>query len=185
MGSMKEIPHLTHWGRVTHICVFNLTIIGSDNGLSPSRRQAIIWTNDGILLIETLATKFSEMTAILSRPQCVKFRWTYMKEEIVWRKHENMSPCTGSRINTNYERIASWGGCQYWTGDPRISETPLAPTVVGSVLTTRSWPMHLSNGLANEESALEYAVFKLLAICPIANVIKLDPRQGHGWIKGL
>ena len=33
---------LTHWGRVTHICVGNLTTIGSDNGLSPGRRQAII-----------------------------------------------------------------------------------------------------------------------------------------------
>ena len=32
----------THSGRVTHICVGNLTIIGSDNGLSPGRRQAII-----------------------------------------------------------------------------------------------------------------------------------------------
>ena len=42
---------LTHRGRVTHICVGNLTIIGSDNGLSPGRRQAIIWTNAGILLI--------------------------------------------------------------------------------------------------------------------------------------
>ena len=28
---------LTHWGRVTHICVGNLTIIGSDNGLSSGR----------------------------------------------------------------------------------------------------------------------------------------------------
>ena len=36
---------LTRWGRVTHICVGNLTIIGSDNGLSPGWRQAIIWTN--------------------------------------------------------------------------------------------------------------------------------------------
>ena len=42
---------LTHWGRVTHICVGKQTIIGSDNGLSPGRRQAIIWTNDGILLM--------------------------------------------------------------------------------------------------------------------------------------
>ena len=42
---------LTHWGRVTHICVGNLTTIGSDNGLSPGRRQAIIWTNAGILSI--------------------------------------------------------------------------------------------------------------------------------------
>ena len=33
---------LTHWGRVTNICVSNLNIIGSDNGLSPGRRQAII-----------------------------------------------------------------------------------------------------------------------------------------------
>ena len=38
-----------------------ITIIGSDNGLSPGRRQAIIWTNDGILLIGPLGTNFSEI----------------------------------------------------------------------------------------------------------------------------
>ena len=53
---------LTHWGRATHICVSKLTIIGSDNGLSPDRRQAIIWTNDGILLIRPLGTNFSEIS---------------------------------------------------------------------------------------------------------------------------
>ena len=53
--------NLTHWGRVTHICVNKLTIIASDNGLSPGRRQAIIWNNDGILLIWPLATNFSEI----------------------------------------------------------------------------------------------------------------------------
>ena len=42
---------LTHWGRVTHICVSKLIIIGSNNGLSPGRHQAIIWTNAGIKLI--------------------------------------------------------------------------------------------------------------------------------------
>ena len=52
---------LTHWGRVTHICVSKLTIIGSDNGLSPGRRQAIIWTNAGILLTGPLGTNFSEI----------------------------------------------------------------------------------------------------------------------------
>ena len=51
---------LTHWGRVTHICVSEFTIIGSDNGLTPCRRQAIIWTNVGILLIRPLGTNFSE-----------------------------------------------------------------------------------------------------------------------------
>ena len=52
---------LTHWGRVTHICVSKLTIIGSDNGLSPRRRQAIIWTNAAMLLIGPLGTNFSEI----------------------------------------------------------------------------------------------------------------------------
>ena len=52
---------LTHWSRVTHICVSKRTIIGSDNGLSPSRRQAIIWTNAGILLIGPSGTNFSEI----------------------------------------------------------------------------------------------------------------------------
>ena len=51
----------THLGRVTHICVSKLTIIGSDNGLSPDRRQAITWTNAGILLIGPLGTNLSEI----------------------------------------------------------------------------------------------------------------------------
>ena len=45
----------------THICVSKLTIIGSDNGLLPGRRQAIIWANVGMLLIGPLGTKFSEI----------------------------------------------------------------------------------------------------------------------------
>ena len=49
------------WGRVTHICVSKFTTIVSDNGLSPGRLQAIIWTSDGILLIWPLGTNFSEI----------------------------------------------------------------------------------------------------------------------------
>ena len=81
------INSLTHWGWVTHICISEITIIGSDNGLSPGRRQTIIWTNAGLSLIGPLGTNFNEilieihkfsfkkihlkMSAILSRPQCV------------------------------------------------------------------------------------------------------------------
>ena len=39
---------------MTHISVSKRTIIGSDNGLSPGRRQAIIWINVEILLIGNL-----------------------------------------------------------------------------------------------------------------------------------
>ena len=67
---------LTHWGRVMHICVGNLTIIGSDNGLSPERRQTIIWTSAGILLIGPLGTNFSE---ILIGVQTFSFKKMHLK----------------------------------------------------------------------------------------------------------
>ena len=44
-----------------HMCVSKLTIIGLDNGLSPGRRQAIIRTNAGILLIRPLGTNFGQI----------------------------------------------------------------------------------------------------------------------------
>ena len=47
---------------MTHICVSKLTIIGSDNGLAPTRCQAIIWSNTGVLLIGPLGTNFSEIS---------------------------------------------------------------------------------------------------------------------------
>ena len=46
---------------MTHIYVSKLTIIGSDNDLSPDRRQAIFWTNTGLLLIGPLGTNFREI----------------------------------------------------------------------------------------------------------------------------
>ena len=52
---------LTHWGGVTHKCDSKLTIIGSDNGLSPGRRQAFIYTNAGVLLIGPLGKNLSEI----------------------------------------------------------------------------------------------------------------------------
>ena len=67
---------LTHWGRVMQICVSKLTIIGSDNGLSTGRRQAIIWTNAGILSIRTLGTYFSE---ILGKIHSFSFKKMHLK----------------------------------------------------------------------------------------------------------
>ena len=60
-GQHKHWLFLTHWGRVTHICVSKLTTIGSDNGLSPGWRQAIIQTNAGILLIQNSGTNLIEI----------------------------------------------------------------------------------------------------------------------------
>ena len=71
----KKKSWLTHWGRVTHICVGKLTIIGSDNGLSPGWCQAIIWTNAGILLIRPLGTNFSEILIGIQTFSFKKMRW--------------------------------------------------------------------------------------------------------------
>ena len=62
MRSDHDNPSIkTHWGRVTPLCVGNLTIIRSDNRFSPGRHEAIIYTNAGILLIGILGTNFSEI----------------------------------------------------------------------------------------------------------------------------
>ena len=84
---------LTYFRSCTGLAFEEVTHWGWDNGLSPGRRQAIIWTNVGISLIGPLGTNFSEilheieeenafenvwkMAAIM--PQCVK---RYLQ----WRK---------------------------------------------------------------------------------------------------
>ena len=77
---MTQIPIgpnvLTQRGRVMQICISKLTIIDSDNGLSPGRHQAIIWTNAGILLTGLGGTNFSE---ILIKIYIVSFKKIHLK----------------------------------------------------------------------------------------------------------
>ena len=93
----KSVYLLTHWGRVTHICVVKQTIIGSDNGLSPGRRQAIIWTNAGILLIGPLGTNFIK---ILIGIQTLWFNKMHLKmSSPKWRPF-----CLGLNVLTHWGR---------------------------------------------------------------------------------
>ena len=87
---------LTHWGRVTPVCVGKLTIIGSDNGLSPGRRQTIIWTNAGILLIGPLGTNFSEIVVGI---QAFSFKKIHLKmSSAKWRPF-----CLGLNVLRNLQ----------------------------------------------------------------------------------
>ena len=67
---------LAHWGRVTHICVGNLAVMGSVNGLSSGRRQAIVCTNAAILLILPLATNFTKLFS--------NFKYFYQRK-CIWK----------------------------------------------------------------------------------------------------
>ena len=99
--SQRGSRRLTHWGRVTHICVDKLTIIGSDNGFSPGRRQAIIWTNAVILLIGFLGTNFSEISIGI---QTFSFKKMYLKmSSVKWR-----SFCLGLKVLNHYNTSSPW-----------------------------------------------------------------------------
>ena len=87
---------LTHWGRVTHICVSKLAaIIGSDNGLPPGRRQAITWTNAGILLIRTLGTNISEIL-------CKHHVFSYKKMHLKMSSGKRRPFCLGLNVLKRY-----------------------------------------------------------------------------------
>ena len=105
---------LTHWGRETHICVGKLTIIASDNGLSPGRRQAIIWTDAGILLIGPLGTNFNE---ILIEIHTFLFKKMRLKmSSAKWRSfclglnvlkigHQDSNPSNGHQSDMSYSLL--------------------------------------------------------------------------------
>ena len=57
------------------MCVSKLTIIVSDNGLSPGRYQAIIRTNAGILLIGPLGINFNEISFEIRKFWYKKIIW--------------------------------------------------------------------------------------------------------------
>ena len=88
---------LTHWGRVTHICVSKLTIIGPNNGFSPGRRQAIIWTNAAILSNRPFGTNFSEISIEL---HILSFKKIHLKMSSgIWRPF-----CLGLNVLTHLGR---------------------------------------------------------------------------------
>ena len=64
------------------VCVSNLTIIGSDNGLLPNRYQAIIWTCDGIFLIGPIGITWSSMK--FYQNSCI-FIQEIPVENLVWK----------------------------------------------------------------------------------------------------
>ena len=95
MASGCIMCYLTHWGRVTHICVSKLTTIGSDNGFLPDWRQAIIWTNAGILLIWNLGTNFSDFL-------CKILAFSFKKMHLKFSSGKWRPSCLGLNVLMSY-----------------------------------------------------------------------------------
>ena len=98
---------LTHSRRVTHIYVGTNNSIGSDNGLSPIRCQAIIWTNDGILLIGPLGTN---CIGILNEIHRFSFKKIRLKvSSAKWRPL-----CLGLNVLTKWPDYAYFQTRHHW-----------------------------------------------------------------------
>ena len=122
--NMLRLEH--YWGRVTHICLSKLTIIGSDNVLSPGRHQAIIRTNAGILLIGPLGTNFSEM---LIKTLTFSLKKTHLKvSSAKWRPF-----CLGLNVLKHLFLHSYWNFhwnlfqmvqfiCHHWLLNKRLSK---------------------------------------------------------------
>ena len=98
--------YLTHWGRVTHICIRKITIIGSDNGLSPGRCQAIIWSSVAILLIGPLGTNFSEILIDI-------YIFSFKKMDLKMSSGKWRPFCLGLNVLKLYIISTNWSCCPW------------------------------------------------------------------------
>ena len=99
--SFTRSANLTHWGWVMHTCISKRTNIGSDNGLPPGRRQAIIWTKAGILLIEPFVINCSEIFVLRllnSRFQKTAIYITNFEKHFTTNDCLVPHPCCGTNI---------------------------------------------------------------------------------------
>ena len=144
---------LTHWVRVTHICVTDRIITGAGNGLSPTRHQAINWTNVDIFVNWTLRNTF---------------RWNF--DPLQWRHngHGGVSPISPLLLNrliwcrsNKTSKLRVTGLCA--GNSPGTAEFPHKWTI-----TRKKFPfddiMRSSNTLLNE-NALEMSFAKCRPSC--------------------
>ena len=154
--TLKGWP-LTHWGRVMHICAGKLTIIGSDNGLSPGRRQAIIWTNAVILLFGPLGTNFSEN---LIGIQTFSFKKMPLKmSSVKWHPF-----CLGLNVLT----FQMWILSTYWNKICSSLCLRMSSVLTGTVLNTDSHTRFLKISMAIKY--LDYVLMHQTASFTMANV---------------
>ena len=96
-----------YWGRVTHICVTKLNVIGSDNGyndLSPDQRSVIIWMNPGQLSIWPLGTNFSKLYTFIQENAF---------ENVVWKM---TAFCLGLSLFNEILNRPDWRHSVQWAG---------------------------------------------------------------------
>ena len=120
----------THWGRATHICVSNLTTIGSDNGLSSRHYLNQCWN----IINWTIGNKF---------------QWNFNQNSIIFI-HENISESAVCKMAF----ISSWSQCvnnlvNITAADVGATEGASASAAMVLVKFSLNMPVSRSDGLNN------------------------------------
>ena len=152
---------LTHWGRVTHICVSKLITIGSDNGLSPGRRQAIIWTSAGILLIGPLRIIFSE--CLIEIPT-----FSFRKMHLKMSSGKWQSFCLGLNVLMNLVISGSDKAC--WVVAP-LCKSVMAYRILG---TKFQWNFSRNSNTFISENEFANVIWKTMVICCCPTLLRLS-----------
>ena len=132
------------------ICVSKLTTIGSDNGLSPGRRQVIIGTNAGILLIGPLGRNFNE---ILIEIHTFSFNKTQSKMSSAKRPPF----CLGLNV-FSIQRL--WNDKKTHTQNKKHTFSPLAlpPGKYGSIHDDATRQLYLIYNISKVRSELSWDI---------------------------
>ena len=105
---IKIAKSLTHLGRVTHIYVGNLTVIGSDNGFLPGGPQAIFWPNAWISITGHLETNVSSFIIKIHEQAHLKISSTEMAVTMSRRQCANCLTLATSLICTPLKLFSVW-----------------------------------------------------------------------------
>ena len=151
---------LPHWGRMTRICASNLTIIGSDDGLSPGRRQALTWTNCGILLIGPLETNLKKIVIEINTFSFKKLHLNHKLKKTTWGMLSSLPAGPWSAVKKT----------------KKILFAPLWYTGLCHFLNYDIWKMTHSHHII-------YWFRQWLAACLAPNLCLNQFWIGHQWIK--
>ena len=144
--TLLSIYPLTHWGWVMHICVSKLIIIGSDNGLSPGWRQAIIWNNARILLIGPPGTNFNKILIeiLIEIYTCT---WKCLEKEAIWSLPQcvdSVNSCMPLCHTLKTKILSCCQICCHWWLMTKLALWQLSVFKVG-IVTTLSFLCHFTH----------------------------------------
>ena len=163
-----------------HICFSKLIIIGSDNGLSPDRHQAIIWTNAGILSIWPLGANqyiCVIMSAMASQITSLTIVYSTVYSGADQRKHQSSASLAFVR------GIHRWPVNSLHKGPVTRKMFPFDDVIMFSEISIEI-PIFSFNKMHIKMSSGKWRSFCLginMLICDELKLVPSDPFDKHYW----